>query len=132
EVSDPASSAAAANGQFLLVKRDVYDRVGGHALVAHTLLEDVALAAAVKRAGGRLRFRYAADAVETRMYRSFPAMWDGWTKNLALLFPHSLQLAARRGIEFLFAAAALGMAITGIARNDSVIAWAGFLIAVPT
>ena len=35
------------------------------------------------------------------MYRSFPQMWEGWTKNLALLFPHPMRLAARRGLEFL-------------------------------
>ena len=38
-------------------------------------------------AGGiPLRFGMS-DAVSTRMYRSFPQMWEGWTKNLALLFP---------------------------------------------
>lgn len=132
EVCDPASPAAAANGQFLLVRREAYDRVGGHAAVAPTLLEDVALAQAVKRGGGRLRFRYAPDAVETRMYRSFPAMWEGWTKNLALLFPDSLQLASRRGIEFLLAAAGLGTAVYGLAHNDVVMTAAGLLVAVPT
>src|SRR5713101_277014 len=34
-VSDPASSAAAANGQYLLVSREAYDAIGGHAAVAN-------------------------------------------------------------------------------------------------
>jgi hypothetical protein len=35
------------------------------------------------------------------MYRSFSAMWEGWTKNLALLFRHPLGLAALRSAEFI-------------------------------
>src|SRR5947209_10451393 len=47
-VSDPASSAAAANGQYLLVSREAYDAIGGHAAVGNSLLEDVALARTIK------------------------------------------------------------------------------------
>ena len=111
EVSDPASPAAAANGQYFLIRRDVYDNVGGHAAVAQAILEDVELAKLVKRAGYKLQFRMA-EAVRTRMYRSFGQMWEGWTKNLALLFPHPLWLAAKRSFEFLLIIACLvGMAV---------------------
>lgn len=88
KVSDPNSPLAAANGQYLLVKREAYDAVGGHAAIASEILEDVALARAFKAAGRKIRFRYAADAVRTRMYRNWSQLRDGWTKNLALLFPH--------------------------------------------
>ena len=87
KVSDPASPIAAANGQYLLIRREVYEAVGGHAAVASSILEDVALASAVKSSGYKIRFRYAADAVCTRMYRNFRQLREGWTKNLALLFP---------------------------------------------
>lgn len=99
QVSDPNSPAAAANGQYLLIRRDAYEAVGGHAAVAQAILEDVELAKRVKQAGYRLQFR-SSDAVRTRMYRSFAQMWEGWTKNLALLFPNSRGLALRRAIEF--------------------------------
>ena len=49
-----------------------------------------------------LRFRYAPDALSTRMYRGFGDMVEGWTKNLALLFPHALSLAAWRLLDILF------------------------------
>ncbi|HXE90561.1 MAG TPA: glycosyltransferase family 2 protein [Terriglobales bacterium] len=101
EVSDPKSEDAAANGQYLLIAREAYDAVGGHTAVSGTLLEDVALARAVKKAGFRLRFRYGGDAVRTRMYRTLGQMWEGWTKNLAALFPNPLWLAATRTLEFL-------------------------------
>jgi glycosyltransferase involved in cell wall biosynthesis len=95
KVSDPESPLAAANGQFILIRRDAYEAVGGHAAVAASLLEDVALAQLVKGSGRKIRFRYAADAVRTRMYRSFSQLREGWTKNLALLFPRSGWLAVR-------------------------------------
>ena len=95
KVSDPNSPEAAANGQYILVKRETYDAIGGHTAIAGNILEDVALARAVKVSGRKIRFRYAADAVRTRMYRNFRQLRDGWTKNLALLFPNPRWLAAR-------------------------------------
>jgi glycosyltransferase involved in cell wall biosynthesis len=95
KVSDPSSPVAAANGQYILVRRDTYDAVGGHAAVAGDVLEDVALARAVKRSGRKIRFRYAADAVRTRMYRNYAQLREGWTKNLALLFPKPGWLATQ-------------------------------------
>jgi glycosyltransferase involved in cell wall biosynthesis len=94
-VSNPRSKEAAANGQYILVKREAYQALGGHAAVACEILEDVALARALKAAGRRIRFRYGGDAVRTRMYRNFGQLREGWTKNLALLFPHPLRLASR-------------------------------------
>jgi glycosyltransferase involved in cell wall biosynthesis len=99
KISNPQSTLAAANGQFILVRSEAYFAVGGHAAVAESVLEDVALARRVKRRKQGLRFRYAPDAVSTRMYRSFGQMYEGWTKNLALLFANSLALAAWRMID---------------------------------
>jgi len=101
KVSDPNQRIAAANGQFLLVEREAYRRLGGHGSVADKVLEDVELAFLAKRRKVGLRFRYAEDAVSTRMYRTTPAMVEGWTKNLALLFNNSLALAAWRALDFL-------------------------------
>lgn len=99
EVNDPASKLAAANGQYLLVERETYFATGGHRAVGKSVLEDVDLATNVKRAGRVIRFRHAPDALSTRMYRGFGDMMEGWTKNLALLFPHALALAAWRTLD---------------------------------
>ena len=118
EVSDPNSPVAAANGQYLLIRRDAYDAVGGHATVGTAILEDVELARNVKRGGYRLQFRLS-DVVSTRMYRSFPQMWEGWTKNLALLFPNPRGLALRRSVEFvLIVASVIGLANAGLIERD--------------
>lgn len=82
EVSDPESPAAAASGQYLLIKREDYTRIGGHAAVAKEVLEDVALARLAKQAGVRLYFASGSAIMRVRMYRTFGAMWEGWAKNL--------------------------------------------------
>ena len=84
-VNNSASPAAAANGQFLMMQRDAYNSIGGHASVASDVLEDVALAKRAKAAGFRLWFGPGQGIVRVRMYRSFGAMWQGWKKNLYLL-----------------------------------------------
>jgi glycosyltransferase involved in cell wall biosynthesis len=82
KVNDPKSRVAAANGQFLMIHRSVYDAIGGHAGVAGEVLEDVAIAKRVKAAGYDMRFGSGVGLVRARMYRSFGAMWEGWKKNL--------------------------------------------------
>ena len=81
-VNDPLKADAAANGQFLLVRRDAYEMIGGHRAVAREILEDVALARRAKQTGYRLHFASGEGILRTRMYRRFRAMWRGWTKNL--------------------------------------------------
>ena len=92
-VNDPRQPDAAANGQFLLILRDAYESVGGHAAVASEIVEDVALARQVKREGYRIYFTAPIGIVRTRMYRSFAAMWQGWTKNLYPLMGGGLRSA---------------------------------------
>jgi len=101
QVSDPARRLAAANGQFLLVERDAYFSVGGHRAVGTAVLEDVALARNIKRGPRVIRFRYAPEALSTRMYRTSSEMIEGWTKNLALLLPRPVSLALWRILDLL-------------------------------
>jgi glycosyltransferase involved in cell wall biosynthesis len=120
KVSDPKSPEAAANGQYILIRREIYDVIGGHAAVASEILEDVALARRVKGSSYKLRFRYS-ESVRTRMYRTFAQLREGWTKNLALLFPNPRWLAVKTlfgwGISLamivVLAFAGLAMLLTG-------------------
>jgi glycosyltransferase involved in cell wall biosynthesis len=111
KVSDPGQRIAAANGQFLLIEREAYRRLGGHAAVADKVLEDVELAFLAKRRKLGLRFRYAEDAVSTRMYRTTGAMMEGWTKNLALLFDNTLALTVWRFLDILLLVALPWLAV---------------------
>src|SRR5581483_9446052 len=80
-LNDPASPQAAANGQFILIRRAVYDRIGGHAAVRDAICEDRALAQAAKDAGCSVALLGAATLARTRMYRNLPALWEGLRKN---------------------------------------------------
>jgi glycosyltransferase involved in cell wall biosynthesis len=100
-VNDPSNKLAAANGQFLLVDRDAYFSVGGHRAVGTQVLEDVALARNIKRGPRVIRFRYAPEALSTRMYRTTGEMVEGWTKNLAVLMPSPIALALWRTLDLL-------------------------------
>jgi glycosyltransferase involved in cell wall biosynthesis len=93
-VNDPKSTVAAANGQFLMIRREAYAAIGGHAAIAGEVLEDVALAQRAKAAAHRIWFSSGKGIVRARMYRSFEAMWEGWKKNLYVL------VAANRGSIF--------------------------------
>jgi hypothetical protein len=73
---------AIANGQYMLFRRSAYEAIGGHESVKDEIVEDLALAQRVKRAGLRLRIRGAESELATRMYRSLPHMVEGWSKNL--------------------------------------------------
>ncbi len=117
-VSDFSTNMAAANGQYLLISRSAYDAAGGHAAVADSLLEDVALARAVRDSGRRIFFRYGGDAVRTRMYHSFDQLREGWTKNLCLLFPSPALLALRRAVDFLLAIAGLALSAIGVSAGE--------------
>ena len=101
QVNDPMKRLAAANGQFILVEREAYFSVGGHRAVGKSILEDVALAENIKRASHVIRFRYAPEALSARMYRTTSEMIEGWTKNLALLFPSPVALALWRILDVL-------------------------------
>jgi len=129
--SGQSSEIIAANGQYILVRRAAYDALGGHAAVASEILEDVALARLFRSAGLRVYFRYGGDAVRTRMYRNWAQLREGWTKNLALLFPQPERLALQSLFFWFMAWATLAIAASGAASQHFVrIGFAAFWLLV--
>ena len=51
------------------------------------------------------------------MYRSFAQLREGWTKNLALLFPAPVRLAVLRALEFVLIVASLAISLTTALRG---------------
>ena len=82
EVNDPTSETAFAAGPFMLFRRSAYDCLGGHRAVADQVVEDVELARLTKRNGLTLRLLSGINFLSVQMYRSWGALWEGWTKNL--------------------------------------------------
>ncbi|ROO61379.1 glycosyl transferase family 2 [Micromonospora sp. Llam0] len=101
----PRTSLAAAGGQFLLVDRDAYRRAGGHAAVRDQVLEDIGLARAVKRAGGRIALADGSALATCRMYGSWRELSAGYTKSLWASLPSPAGAAAVvAGLLMLYAA----------------------------
>jgi chlorobactene glucosyltransferase len=73
---------AIANGQFILVRREAYDAMDGHALVRDRVAEDLSLAQEWVRAGRRIALLLAIDQLSTHMYASLAELVAGWRKNI--------------------------------------------------
>ncbi len=78
--SDPRF--AAAHGACLFVSRTAYDAAGGHEAVRSQLVEDIALARAVKLAGYPVTLADIHRDIYMRMYTSASEVWLGYRKNL--------------------------------------------------
>jgi chlorobactene glucosyltransferase len=85
-VNDPQSHVAVANGQYILIRREVYEKLGGYARqdLRSTLLDDRDLARVVKEYGFKLRFVDGRGLLHVQMYRNFDEIWRGWRKNAYL------------------------------------------------
>ncbi len=84
KVNDPKTRDAIANGQFIFIKRSVYDAIGGHESVKDQIVEDKAISEQVKWNGYHLVVADGMQVLSTRMYTSLATMWEGWTKNIYL------------------------------------------------
>jgi chlorobactene glucosyltransferase len=73
---------AIANGQFILVRRDSYDAIGGHAAVRDRVAEDMAMAQLFVAARRRIALFVANDQLSTHMYASLAELVAGWGKNI--------------------------------------------------
>jgi hypothetical protein len=110
------TSLAAANGQLLAVRRAAYYRAGGHRAVRDQVLDDIALARAVKRTGGRGGIVDGTHLAACRMYSGWREVWAGYTKSLWA--PGAVALTAVSAIVYvlpLAAALAGGTVAAGIA-----------------
>jgi hypothetical protein len=103
----PRPSLAVANGQFLVVRRDVYRRAGGH--VPDAVLDDIALARVLRRCGARGGIVDGTALADCRMYDGWAALQDGYGKSLWAAFGSpggALAVLAGLGVAYLLPAVA--------------------------
>src|SRR5262249_34251101 len=103
--------AADANGQFILIRREVYSAIGGHAAIASEICEDKAMATRVLRAGVRFRPLAAAHLGSTRMYRDLRSLWEGLAKNAVEVLDGGIRTLLASAIGMLVGCAALPVSI---------------------
>ncbi|MBI3306543.1 MAG: glycosyltransferase [Candidatus Omnitrophica bacterium] len=80
KINDPHSKMHFANGQFLLIRRSMYETLGGHSAVREEFLEDFALIKKTKESGGRAKCMLGVNIFGTRMYDSAQTIWRGWRR----------------------------------------------------
>ncbi|MET8043908.1 glycosyltransferase family 2 protein [Micromonospora sp. NPDC005215] len=129
----PRPSLAAAGGQFLVLDRAGYTAAGGHAAVADKILEDVELARAVKRAGGRIALADGSRLATCRMYDDWPQLRDGYSKSLWASFGHPGAAAVVVAALLLLYTAPPLVALAGVAAGApgvAAVGLAGYLLGV--
>jgi chlorobactene glucosyltransferase len=87
-VKSPAFSATI--GQFMLIRREAYDQVGGYEAICMEAVDDVALGRNIKAHGLRWRMINGGNRVRCRMYHSFQETYGGFTKNLFAGFSYKI------------------------------------------
>ena len=68
-------------GAFNLVRRDLFEKIGGHAALRNSVVDDVQLGHRARLAGGRTGFALALDVVSVRIYHGFRETAKGFAKN---------------------------------------------------
>jgi GT2 family glycosyltransferase len=71
------------NGQFILMRRAVYEATDGFAAIRGAVVEDAILASRMAECGYRPRVRVWPTTYRCRMYDSLGGMWEGMTRILA-------------------------------------------------
>lgn len=102
KINDPKSGLVLANGQFILVRKACYEKVGGNESVKNEVVEDVALAKRVKAADYKVAFLNGIHLYSTRMYRSLKEIKTGWKRILVYLFNKSIPAMLHKIFLFLF------------------------------
>jgi chlorobactene glucosyltransferase len=105
----PISSLAAANGQFILFRKDAYWSIDGHAAVANKIVDDVNLAKLIKSKRYKLVFTLGGNGISCRMYSSFDEALNGLTKNLNKVVPWPIYILVNSLIIFTFLGSFFGM-----------------------
>lgn len=106
KVNDPNSAVHFANGQYILIKRDLYESAKGHLGVSGEFLEDFALMKNVKSVNGSAQCALGSSVYGTRMYQSLDSSWKGWRRIYLHAFKKNLWKLSGRIISlFLFSVA---------------------------
>jgi hopene-associated glycosyltransferase HpnB len=70
-IRDPKHKTAGAAGGCILIRREMLERIGGIAAISSELIDDCALARAVKDAGGRVWLGLSEHTLSVRDYATF-------------------------------------------------------------
>jgi len=93
-IADPRARTAGAAGGCILLRRSAFERIGGLASIRSEVIDDCALARAVKRSGGKIWMGVTRSSVSLREYGSFAEIRDMIARTAFSQLRHSLVLLA--------------------------------------
>lgn len=102
KVNDPKNPSILANGQYIFIRKEVYEKSGGNEAVKDQVVEDVEFAKKVKSAGYHVQFLDGTTLYATRMYTSLKEIRTGWTRILTYLFNKNIPAILHKIFLFLF------------------------------
>ncbi|MCX6632579.1 MAG: glycosyltransferase [Candidatus Solibacter sp.] len=105
-IRDPRCRTAGAAGGCMLVRRSALERIGGFERIRGELIDDCALARAVKRSGGRVWLGLSDTAASIREYRTFGEIGHMISRTAYTQLGHSV---------FLLIGTVAGLAVTYLA-----------------
>jgi len=106
-----------ANGQFIMVTREAYERLGGHEAVRDALLEDLALARLASRGGMRAGVFLASGLLTVHMYETWEQFQRGWER----IFIEACRRRVGRLRRAVARKIALGVVLPGVAAIGAVV-----------
>jgi chlorobactene glucosyltransferase len=132
EVQAQSGSGVTATGQFMLIRRDAYEALGGHAAVSGAICEDLEIARHLKQFGRAVLLMSGEDVVSTRMYTGWPTLWPGLAKNLVDTLGGRRSTLTVAAIAVILAWAAIAIPLVDLIgwAQDSPLAWAALVLAL--
>jgi len=123
-VNDADQTVAAAAGGYMLLRREALMGIGGLATIKGALIDDCALASAIKARGGRIRLDLAADTVSLRPY-GWDTLWRMIARSAYTQLRHSPVLLAGTviGLSLGFLAPPLLALHAGPGATPALLAW---------
>lgn len=104
-------------GQFMLLSRKAYEKIGGYEAIRHRVLDDVALGRRIKAHGLQWRIVDACNYISCRMYSSMHDIYEGFSKSLFEMFGKNILLYIPiwtfLSLVFIFPVVLLGLALSG-------------------
>lgn len=125
---DPGADGSIGIGAFNLVRREAYERSGGHARIRFDLLDDLALGKILKQSGARQMFALHGGKIATRWNVGLGGLIHGVEKNAFAAFRY------RAGVAVIAVTAQLALSLAPVAgllmhgltpKLAAIAAWAG-------
>lgn len=132
KVQAQSGSGVTATGQFMLMRRDAYEALGGHAAVSGAICEDLEIARLLKQSGRTVLLMSGEDVLSTRMYTGWRTLWPGLAKNLVDTLGGRRSTLAVAAIAVILAWAAIVVPLVDAIgwAQDSALAWAALMLAL--